>query len=223
MLSRSKAKRKAHFEKTRTLLTEKIRESMISVLPIIAIVAVLCLFLVPMQPTLLLTFLVGALMIVVGLGLFSLGAERSMTIIGSKIGTALTKIGKLPVILLVACNLIDYATGLMASKYRAQDINSYKSIRGIFKKVSMWLLVVVGAIIDEMLLYASASIGWKSPVTFLVACVVAMWLICNEIISILENIQDMGVNIPAFMQPLVKHIRSQVEDQVKVDNDSEGE
>ena len=119
--------------------------------------------------------------------------------------------------------LIDYATGLMASKYRAEDINSYKSIRGIFKKVSMWLLVVVGAIIDEMLLYASTSIGWKSPVTFLVACVVAMWLICNEIISILENIQDMGVNIPAFMQPLVKHIRSQVEDQVKVDNDSEGE
>lgn len=78
-------------------------------------------------------------------------------------------------------------------------------------------------VIDEMLLYASTSIGWKSPVTFLVACVVAMWLICNEIISILENIQDMGVNIPAFMQPLVKHIRSQVEDQVKVDNDSEGE
>ena len=55
-----------------------------------------------MQPNLLLTFLVGALMIVVGLGLFALGAERSMTIIGNKIGTALTKIGKLPVILLVA-------------------------------------------------------------------------------------------------------------------------
>ena len=89
-------------EKTRTLLTEKIRESLVSVLPIIAIVTVLCLFLVPMQPNLLLTFLIGALMIVVGLGLFSLGAERSMTIIGNKIGTALTKIGKLPVILLVA-------------------------------------------------------------------------------------------------------------------------
>lgn len=55
-----------------------------------------------MQPTLLLTFLIGALMIVVGMGLFSLGAERSMTIIGNKIGTALTKTNKLPVILLVA-------------------------------------------------------------------------------------------------------------------------
>ena len=61
MLSRSKAKRKANFDKTRTLLTEKIRESLVSVLPIIAIVTLLCLFLVPMQPTLLLTFLIGAL------------------------------------------------------------------------------------------------------------------------------------------------------------------
>lgn len=81
----------------------------------------------------------------------------------------------------------------------------------------MWLLVVVGAIIDEMLLYASSTIGWKSPVTFLIACIVAMWLICNEIISILENIQDMGVNIPAFLQPLVKHIRSQVEERINID------
>ena len=46
LLSRSKAKRKARFEKTRTLLTEKVRESLVSVLPIIAIVTVLCLFLI---------------------------------------------------------------------------------------------------------------------------------------------------------------------------------
>ena len=83
--------------------------------------------------------------------------------------SALLGVLAVPVILLVVCNLIDYMTGLMASKYRAEDINSYKSIRGIFKKVSMWLLVVVGAIIDEMLLYASSTIGWKSPVTFLIA------------------------------------------------------
>lgn len=136
--------------------------------------------------------------------------------------SALLGVLAVPVILLVACNLIDYMTGLMASKYRAEDINSYKSIRGIFKKVSMWLLVVVGAIIDEMLLYASTTIGWKSPVTFLIACIVAMWLICNEIISILENIQDMGIKIPAFLQPLVRHIRSQVEQQIN-SSDSGGE
>ena len=82
----------------------------------------------------------------------------------------------------------------------------------------------IKAIFTAVFAFLSALLGVLAvPVTFLVACVVAMWLICNEIISILENIQDMGVNIPAFMQPLVKHIRSQVEDQVKVDNDSEGE
>lgn len=83
----------------------------------------------------------------------------------------------------------------------------------------MWLLVVVGAIIDELLLYAATTIRKPMPVTFLIACVVAMWLICNEIISILENIQDMGVNIPAFLQPLVKHIRSQVEEQININID----
>ena len=130
----------------------------------------------------------------------------------------------IPVLLMVACNVIDYVTGIWAAGYRQDGgVSSYRSMRGIIKKVTMWLLVFVGAIIDQLLAYASQTIGYQLPFTFLVACVVAMWLICNEIISILENIQDMGVNIPAFMQPLVKHIRSQVEDQVKVDNDSEGE
>lgn len=118
----------------------------------------------------------------------------------------------LPVFLVVACNIIDYATGLMASPYRSQDINSYKSIRGIWKKVCMWLLIVVGAIIDQTLLYASDIVGIKLPFTFLVACVVALWIICNEIISILENVKDMGVSIPSFLEPLVRNIKSQVEE-----------
>ena len=123
-----------------------------------------------------------------------------------------------PVLLMVACNVLDYATGLMASTYRSQDINSYKSIRGIMKKVCMWLLVVVGAVIDQLLLYASQTAGITLPFTFLVACIVAIWIICNEIISILENIKDMGVAIPAFLLPIVEHVKSQVEEKVNMDN-----
>lgn len=124
-----------------------------------------------------------------------------------------------PVIIMVACNIIDYATGLMASKYRSEDINSYKSIKGITKKVCMWLLVAVGAILDQLLIYASETIGIALPFTFLVACIVALWIICNEIISILENIKDIGVPLPAFLEPLVKNIKSQVEDKAGVDKD----
>lgn len=129
----------------------------------------------------------------------------------------------IPVILMVACNVLDYATGLMASTYRSQDINSYKSIRGIMKKVCMWLLVVVGAVIDQLLLYASQTTGITLPFTFLVACIVAIWIICNEIISILENIKDMGVAIPAFLLPIVEHVKSQVEDKADINKDSGGE
>ena len=98
-MQKNKKIRKYAIEKTRTLLSEKLRESLFSCLPILIIVAILCLFLVPMQPSLLLTFLVGALLLVTGMGLFSLGAEQSMTHIGTKIGTALTKTKNLPLIL----------------------------------------------------------------------------------------------------------------------------
>lgn len=118
----------------------------------------------------------------------------------------------IPVLLMVLCNIIDYVTGLMAAKNRPDGgISSYRSIKGIKKKVSMWLLVVVGAILDQLLLYASQTIGIKIPVTFLVACVVAIWIICNEIISILENMIDIGIQIPSFLLPLVKNIKSQTE------------
>lgn len=125
-----------------------------------------------------------------------------------------------PVILMVFCNVIDYATGLLATPFRHEDINSYKSIRGIIKKVSMWLLVVVGAIIDELIKYAGSTLGYAVPFTFFVACVVAIWIICNEIISILENITDMGVAVPSFLEPIVRNIKSQVEDKTKT---NEGE
>ena len=91
--------KRSTLEKTRTVLGEKIRESAVSVLPILVIVVILCLCIVPMRTDLLLTFLIGALLLTVGMGLFSLGAEQSMTLIGSRIGTALTKTKNLPLIL----------------------------------------------------------------------------------------------------------------------------
>ena len=128
----------------------------------------------------------------------------------------------IPIILLVLCNVIDYITGLIASPYRKENVNSYKSIRGIFKKVGMWLLIVVGVILDELLKYAASTIGITIPLTFLIACVVAIWLICNEAISILENLKDIGTKIPGFLLPLTKNIKSQVENKMKI-NDTEGE
>lgn len=124
-----------------------------------------------------------------------------------------------PVLLMVLCNVIDYITGLMAAKYRDDGISSYKSIKGIFKKVAMWLLVVVGVVIDNILLYASSTFGFEWSLEFLVGAVVAIWIICNELISILENMVDLGIKIPSFLMPLVKQIRKATESTIEVEDD----
>lgn len=86
----------------RIKISEKIRESAVSVLPIVVIVLLLCLTVAPVSADLLLCFLIGALFVIAGMGLFSLGAEASMTPIGNRIGTALTKTRNLPLILVVS-------------------------------------------------------------------------------------------------------------------------
>lgn len=130
----------------------------------------------------------------------------------------------IPVFLLVGCNLIDYATGLAAAKYRQDGgISSYKSIRGIFKKVGMWLLVIVGSFMDVLIQYAVECVGLGLTVPFVVATLVAVWLVVNEIISILENLIDIGVNMPPFLMPIVKYIKKQVEEKAKLEETEEQE
>ncbi len=122
----------------------------------------------------------------------------------------------IPIAVLVICNLIDYGTGIAAAKYRNETVNSYKGLRGIIKKVCMWLLIGIGAMVDWLIIYAGSTIGITLPVSFLIACIVAVWLIVNEIISILENMVDIGVSIPPFLMPLVRNIKKQVEGKAAV-------
>lgn len=146
--------------------------------------------------------------------------ERAKTIIVAIWSIIMSALGILaiPVMLLITCNIIDYATGLVASKFRNQELDSYKGIKGMAKKICMWLLVGVGVIVDQLLSYSADVVGITLPFTFLVACIVAIWLICNEIISILENINDIGVTLPLFLQPIVSNLKSQVEKKAELEN-----
>lgn len=151
--------------------------------------------------------------------------ERIKVMFTALIGMVSSLLGVLfiPVMLLVGTNVIDYVTGLMASQNRGEKVKSYKSIRGIIKKVCMWLLVVVGAIVDQLLLYSANTIGITLPFTFLVACIVAIWLICNELLSILENISDIGVKLPPFLLTIVSYVKDQAEIKGKINTDKKTE
>ena len=149
---------------------------------------------------------------------FKIGVTAVIAFIASILG-----ILYVPVLLMVACNIIDYVTGLMAVSSRDEKLSSYRSINGITKKVCMWLLVVVGAIVDELIKYAAQSVGIELPITFLVACVVALWIICSELLSILENMDDIGVNLPPFLKPIIEMIRKQAEEKASIDYERQDE
>lgn len=82
-------------------LKEKTLESLSAVLPITGIVFFISIFLVPMELGTVAMFLTGAVMLIVGMGFFQLGAEMSMTPIGEGIGAEISKVSKVPIALLI--------------------------------------------------------------------------------------------------------------------------
>lgn len=86
----------------RTKLQEKLNEALKAVIPIIGIVLVLCFTIAPISPSILMAFLLGAVLLVAGMMFFTLGVELSMTPMGERVGTCMTQSRKLSVIILLS-------------------------------------------------------------------------------------------------------------------------
>ena len=84
----------------RNRLMEKLRESLSAVVPIIVIVLLLSVTIAPIPNSILLSFLFGGVLLIVGMMFFSLGAELAMEPMGQHVGGRLTKTRKLWLILL---------------------------------------------------------------------------------------------------------------------------
>ena len=84
------------------VLLEKLKEAAASVLPISLIVLTICFVLVPVDTGLMLSFVLATAMLILGMGLFTLGAEMSMSKIGNYMGAKLTKSRRLGLILIVS-------------------------------------------------------------------------------------------------------------------------
>ena len=87
--------------KLKEKLQEKLNETLKAVLPIIAIVLFLCFTIAPLEPGILLAFLLGAVLLITGMMFFTLGAEMSMTPIGENVGTCMTQTKKLWLMILL--------------------------------------------------------------------------------------------------------------------------
>lgn len=84
------------------VLILKIKDALFSVLPIVGIVILLSLIgVISLELREIITFIISSIILILGIGLFNLGADLAMTPMGEYVGSGLTKTKKLGILLIV--------------------------------------------------------------------------------------------------------------------------
>jgi len=114
-----------------------------------------------------------------------------------------------PVAVLFLAMVADYLSG-MARAWVTSTLSSKTGWKGIIKKLCYLLAVCAGLGTDALLSFASIppeSEGFPCPV----ACLVAVWLLINELISILENLNGLGIPLPSVLTSLTNRLREKID------------
>ena len=120
----------------------------------------------------------------------------------------------IPVIVLVCIMLIDYITGMISAWVNA-ELSSKKGIIGIVKKICYLFAIAAAMGIDWLIYSGMTQIGIQLDYTIFFGVLVTIWLIINEIISILENLAKIGVPLPKFLMTIIQRLKSTTESKVK--------
>lgn len=125
-----------------------------------------------------------------------------------------------PIAVLMAVMLIDYITGLTEA-FVNKEISSRTGVIGIIKKVGYFAVVAVAMVVDYLITSALMQCGINLQINYCFGMIATIWLIINELISILENLAEIGVPLPQFLTAIVKKLKISVE--TKTTLESEGE
>jgi toxin secretion/phage lysis holin len=117
----------------------------------------------------------------------------------------------IPLVILAAVMLIDYITGMAGAAYTGK-INSRVGVLGIVKKAGYLALVAVGMVVDYLISSALVAIGINLQINYCFGMIITIWLIINELISILENLGEMNIPLPGFFVKMIKSLKNKVED-----------
>ena len=125
--------------------------------------------------------------------------------------TAYFNVLMIPIVVLVFVMVTDYISG-MASAKKSGELSSSIGIMGIAKKVGYLALVAVGMVVDYLISSALVHVGIEIQINYCFAMIIVIWLIINELISILENLGEMGVPLPSFLTSMIKTLKSKVDE-----------
>jgi len=145
----------------KTVLLKKLKEALVSVLPVVAIVALLNLTpLLNFTIDQLIVFIASSVFLIVGIGLFNLGADLSMTPMGEHIGAGLTKL-KSPLILLS----VAFAMGILITVAEPDLTVLANQVSNIMNGTA--LIVTVGVGVGLFLIIAVLKIVTKMSLSSL--------------------------------------------------------
>lgn len=124
------------------------------------------------------------------------------------------------IILLSILMIADYISGMLAAKKEVLDHpnnkdygwSSKKSIIGIYRKVSYILVIIVGLSTDFIIFKFAIEIGIKFEHNTMFGLIVTIWLIINELLSILENAGRMGAKLPNILKRVLAELQSNIDE-----------
>ena len=119
-----------------------------------------------------------------------------------------------PLCVLAAVMIIDYATGIAAA-WSCKLLSSPVGVKGIVKKVAYLALVAVGMVVDYLISSALLHVGAELLFNYCFGMMIAVWLIVNELLSILENLGRLGIPLPEFLVKAVERLRDGVDRRTK--------
>lgn len=96
-------------------------------------------------------------------------------------------------------NIADWLTGWYKS-YVSHTENSHKGLSGVFKKLCYWIMIAVAFIMSTVFIQIGETIGVNLHVTTLFGWFVLASLFINEIRSVLENLVEADVYVPAVLK-----------------------
>lgn len=128
----------------------------------------------------------------------------------------------LPVIAILAVMMVlDYITGMLASKQEALEHpenpdygwSSKRGKQGIIKKVGYLCVIAAAMVVDYIILHVAAQTGIQVSLKAFFGLLVAVWYILNELLSIIENAGRMGANVPTWLSKYVAVLKNKIDSQ----------
>lgn len=150
--------------------------------------------------------------------------SAAIAYVSGKLGILMPVLG-----ILILLMVLDYITGMLASKQEAvmhpNDPNygwsSKKGFNGIVKKVAILAIIIVAITLDYALAVIAPQLGFSPMHVPVIGLLTTSWFLLNEMLSIIENAGRMGADVPHWLSRYIAALKNKIDDEAEPMSDPE--